>query len=59
MYEVFYNFLTNDNMLGGAMSFGSTEIIARYLSIGLTITTFFLMCCIVRSVFRWVSNWLK
>ena len=59
MYDVFYDFLTNDTMLGGAMSYESTQIIARYLSIGLTITTFIIMCLIVRSAFRWVSNWLK
>ena len=59
MYDVFYNFLTSENMLGSAMSFESTQIIARYLSIGLTITTFILLCLVVRSAFRWVSNWLR
>ncbi len=59
MYDVFYDFLTNANMLGGAMQYESTQIIARYLSIGLTIATFIIMCLIVRSAFRWVSNWLK
>lgn len=59
MYDVFYNFLTSENMLGSAVNYESTLIIARYLSIGLTITTFILMCLIVRSAFRWVSNWLK
>ena len=58
MYDVFYNFLTNENMLGGAMMYESTAIIARYLSIGLTITTFILMCLIVRSAFRWVKSWV-
>lgn len=58
MYDVFYNFLTNANMLGGAMEYESTQIIARYFSIALTITTFIIMCLIVRSVFRWVKSWL-
>ena len=58
MYDIFYNFLTNENMLGSAMAYESTEIIARYLSIGLTITTFILMCLIVRSAFRWVKSWI-
>ena len=58
MYDVFYNFLTNETMLGGAMSFESTAIIARYLSIGLTIAVFIIMCLIVRSAFRWVKSWM-
>ena len=58
MYDVFYNFLTNETMLGGAMSFESTAIIARFLSIGLTITVFIIMCLIVRSAFRWVKSWM-
>lgn len=59
MYDVFYNFLTSENMLASAMSYESTQIIARYLSIGLTIATFILMCLIVRSAFRWVRDWLR
>ena len=58
MYDIFYNFLTSENMLASAMAYESTQILARYLSIGLTITTFILMCLVVRSIFRWVKSWV-
>ena len=57
MYDLFYNFLTQEAMLGGAMEYESTQIIARYLSVGLTIAVFFILCAITYGCFKWVKNW--
>ena len=41
MYQIIYNFFSGVNVLGGAMSFESTQILVRYLSIGLSLLFIF------------------
>ena len=41
MYQIIYNFFSCVNVLGGAMSFESTQILVRYLSIGLSLLFIF------------------
>ena len=57
MYDLFYNFLSQEIMLGSAMDFESTQILVRYLSIGLTIGTFACLCLITLGVFKWIKSW--
>lgn len=41
MYDIIYNFLISNDMLGGAMSFESTAILCRYLSIAGSLAVMF------------------
>lgn len=41
MYQIIYDFFSGNNVLGGAMTFESTQILVRYLSIGLSLLFIF------------------
>lgn len=39
LYDIIYNFIIS--LMGNAMDFASTEILMRYIAIGLTLSLFF------------------
>ena len=57
MYDLFYNFLSQELMLGSAMNYASTEIICRYASIVLTFATFGCLLAICFGIFKWIKSW--
>ena len=57
MYDLYYNFLSQELMLGSAMNFQSTEIICRYASIVLVFVTFWFLMSIAFAMFKWFKSW--
>ncbi len=47
MWQLAYDLFTSEHFLGGAMSYESTAIIARYLAIGFSIGIFCLICAAI------------
>lgn len=56
MYDIIYNFLSSESMLNSAMSFESSQILCRYMSIGLTFAIFFgliyLLCLFFKIIIK-------
>lgn len=57
MYTLFYDFITQQALLGDAMSFESCQILARYLSYIFVIGVVLCLFGIVKWCFDWVSKW--
>lgn len=59
MYEIIYNWLTSNDMLGGAMSFESTAILCRYLSIAGSLAVMFglifAFAAFIKLIVKWVA----
>ena len=59
MYDIIYNFLISNDMLGGAMSFESTAILCRYLSIAGSLAVVFgliyAFAYFIKRIVKWVA----
>lgn len=59
MYDIIYNFLISNDMLGGAMSFESTAILCRYLSIAGSLAVAFgliyAFAYFIKRIVKWVA----
>lgn len=59
MYDIIYNFLISNDMLGGAMSFESTAILCRYLSIAGSLAVMFgliyAFTYFIKRIVKWVA----
>ena len=56
MYDLFYDLFSGSNMLGSAMSYESTEILCRYLSIGFTVAIFVGLCAALVKLVKIIMN---
>ena len=59
MYDIIYNYLISSEMLGGAMSFESTAILCRYLSIAGSLAIMFglifAFAYFIKRIVKWVA----
>lgn len=59
MWQLAYDLFTSEHFLGGAMSYESTSIIARYLAIAFSIGMFCLICAaIIKFIKIIIELWL-
>ncbi len=56
MYDLWYDLFSGSNMLGSAMSYESTQILCRYLSIGFTIALFIGLCAAMVKLIKIIMN---
>lgn len=57
MYQLFYDFITQEALLGGAMEQESAQILAQYLSYAFVVGVVLCLFGIVKWCFNWVSKW--
>ena len=59
MYDIIYNWLVSSEMLGGAMSYESTAILCRYLSISGSLAIMFglifAFAYFIKRIVKWVA----
>ena len=56
MYDLWYDLFSGSNMLGSAMSYESTQILCRYLSMGFTIALFIGLCAAMVKLIKIIMN---
>lgn len=56
MYDLWYNLFSGSNMFGSAMSYESTQILCRYLSMGFTVALFIGLCAAMVKLIKIIMN---
>ena len=56
MYDLWYNLFSGSNMFGSAMSYESTQILCRYLSLGFTVALFIGLCAAMVKLIKIIVN---
>lgn len=57
MYQLFYDFITQEALLGNAIQNESVEVIARYASVAFCFAVVISLFMIVKWCMNWISKW--